>query len=102
MRRSGAFAVRLRIHGDELRLLAIEPQCGQLAAPYTPGVDGVNAKPREASERGPVPAHDAGFARADARHFEPRIQPGALRTRRPLRSEEHTSELQSLAYLVCR
>src|SRR2546425_6630176 len=28
--------------------------------------------------------------------------PRAATTRRPYRSEEHTSELQSLAYLVCR
>src|SRR2546425_7870729 len=27
---------------------------------------------------------------------------GELRTELPVRSEEHTSELQSLAYLVCR
>src|SRR4029079_19832066 len=30
------------------------------------------------------------------------LRHAALRERRPLRSEEHTSELQSLAYLVCR
>src|SRR2546425_3128148 len=32
----------------------------------------------------------------------PRAQDGARRSTRGLRSEEHTSELQSLAYLVCR
>src|SRR2546425_3223687 len=31
-----------------------------------------------------------------------RGRPGALRARPDHRSEEHTSELQSLAYLVCR
>src|SRR2546425_4948151 len=36
-------------------------------------------------------------------NVDPAIAPGALRTRERLaRSEEHTSELQSLAYLVCR
>src|SRR2546425_6233600 len=30
------------------------------------------------------------------------VDQGRLRAHRPRRSEEHTSELQSLAYLVCR
>src|SRR3989441_1513683 len=33
---------------------------------------------------------------------EPALEDVAARGRQPLRSEEHTSELQSLAYLVCR
>src|SRR3989441_5192666 len=40
---------------------------------------------------------------AAARESRPVRQPDALRSpRRDHRSEEHTSELQSLAYLVCR
>src|SRR2546425_6251862 len=34
--------------------------------------------------------------------FDILIERGTGRPRRPERSEEHTSELQSLAYLVCR
>src|SRR2546423_3030804 len=37
-------------------------------------------------------------ARRDPQHTRPQRQ----RARQPARSEEHTSELQSLAYLVCR
>src|SRR3989441_7998259 len=43
----------------------------------------------------PPRARGAARERRDARG-------GAGRTRRRARSEEHTSELQSLAYLVCR
>src|SRR5205823_11186331 len=46
-----------------------------------------------------------GERRYDRRHGyrrPPRRPCAALDRRRPTRSEEHTSELQSLAYLVCR
>src|SRR5205823_14738353 len=59
------------------------------------------------------PAH--ALARAKPRMFEPRERAGRVPKSRPCetrsvrvsgfgppRSEEHTSELQSLAYLVCR
>src|SRR2546425_7456241 len=44
------------------------------------------------------------FARYFASKGAPVVvyDPAALEGARPLRSEEHTSELQSLAYLVCR
>src|SRR5690348_3135576 len=84
MRRSGALAIRLRSHRDELRLLAIQPQRGELAAPHATRVDGVDAESCETTERGPVSANDAGIARFHARYFEPRIQPRALRTGRAL------------------
>src|SRR6266545_5892389 len=47
------------------------------------------------------PRRDAGrnVARGDDR---PRALPGLVRPTAGARSEEHTSELQSLAYLVCR
>src|SRR2546425_11725933 len=44
------------------------------------------------SRRGP--AKPTGLARSE--------KCGSVRTLTPSRSEEHTSELQSLAYLVCR
>src|SRR6478609_11587942 len=41
--------------------------------------------------------------RSDRRHAEQEARvPQRLRKRPAVRSEEHTSELQSLAYLVCR
>src|SRR5687767_15489900 len=42
------------------------------------------------------PAHDLGLGRTPVREAIHRLARGGLR------SEEHTSELQSLAYLVCR
>src|SRR2546425_3807601 len=63
------------------------------------------------SLRAPVLLHHAVDAALDpqVRPVEPDRHPGPHRTERveplgpgPLRSEEHTSELQSLAYLVCR
>src|SRR5205823_14917026 len=53
-----------------------------------PGTWGAIGIATERSRRG---------ARADRRHRTP-----AIRAVAPGRSEEHTSELQSLAYLVCR
>src|SRR5205823_7126026 len=41
-------------------------------------------------------------ARLERRRLDDRSRKTAQRTRRRGRSEEHTSELQSLAYLVCR
>src|SRR5687767_15665843 len=46
---------------------------------------------------GAAPGPDPGDRPFPGRHL-PRLLPGE----RLLRSEEHTSELQSLAYLVCR
>src|SRR6185437_17029337 len=46
--------------------------------------------------------HDALPIYCDLHSIVLAVQPDGLRTLRPLRSEEHTSELQSLAYLVCR
>src|SRR3712207_7179580 len=47
----------------------------------------------------------AGVGADDAllpRHRQPRRRGGVVLPRRPGRSEEHTSELQSRQYLVCR
>src|SRR2546425_3131351 len=60
--------------------------------------------------QGIVAAADPGLQRHDCQFESPRSanQPGQLRRRTHCagqtidRSEEHTSELQSLAYLVCR
>src|SRR5205823_7608488 len=59
-----------------------------------PGGDGQSDQPLQ-----DVPTVHAGEVRLEAavRECGPRA-----RARRQLRSEEHTSELQSLAYLVCR
>src|SRR5687767_15616060 len=61
---------------------------------------------REAARLEPVPRRrprrrNAGAGRRPRRPPRGEAQ-GADRQRRLLRSEEHTSELQSLAYLVCR
>src|SRR3712207_8033413 len=64
-----------------------------------------DADQRQREERGGderAEAHDAGRCAAlRARH---RARPGGAgeRSRAPIRSEEHTSELQSRQYLVCR
>src|SRR5687767_15442918 len=50
----------------------------------------------DAEEDFDEPAHDALFTTEARRHG------GAAGLPRARRSEEHTSELQSLAYLVCR
>src|SRR2546425_8387368 len=65
-------------------------------------VRGVDIK-RPANSR----AHASRFPHPASRVLQsrpptPRDTPVAPRTRRTARSEEHTSELQSLAYLVCR
>src|SRR2546425_5114569 len=51
-----------------------------------------------------APADASSCATAASRHGQrlPRAAPPPSRRPRPSRSEEHTSELQSLAYLVCR
>src|SRR2546425_9439833 len=50
----------------------------------------------------PLPAHRAArLLEVDAHHDQQVLTKG-VRLREDLRSEEHTSELQSLAYLVCR
>src|SRR5262245_62714580 len=68
------------------------------------------------SRSGPSAAGDAGTGRAIHATLRVRCRPGAElhqtgqdsavrgrhRTRRVARSEEHTSELQSLRHLVCR
>src|SRR5687767_15384407 len=53
----------------------------------------------DASRRVRAGRHQARFALDDA---EPAQEAGYLALPDPTRSEEHTSELQSLAYLVCR
>src|SRR3712207_8203976 len=58
------------------------------------------SQPREGRPQGPghrraVLRRGAGAGAEPARHREPRLRP-------PHRSEEHTSELQSRQYLVCR
>src|SRR3989441_3834350 len=54
--------------------------------------------PREGQQRA-----EHGEQRADRQHAEQRQPQDAPAERDPqARSEEHTSELQSLAYLVCR
>src|SRR5687767_15243994 len=44
----------------------------------------------------------AGHVQVEGQHGGPRRHGRPLRRGHPPRSEEHTSELQSLAYLVCR
>src|SRR2546425_9006043 len=53
-------------------------------------------RPRPGPARGQPVRHGPEVRGRDA------AEPGHRRHRRPRRSEEHTSELQSLAYLVCR
>src|SRR2546425_6009136 len=50
----------------------------------------------------PGAAHAVELLGGGEQPNHPRIQPRPARRRRRARSEEHTSELQSLAYLVCR
>src|SRR2546425_9513754 len=47
-------------------------------------------------------SHDGGPVALDEPPEVPDHGGGAIARRRPDRSEEHTSELQSLAYIVCR
>src|SRR2546425_5897125 len=76
---------------------------GMAGTAARPGVDGLRARRRP---RAPGP----GGARGGARYRGPRAlawSPDRRRTPVPsdhasARPEEHTSELQSLAYLVCR
>src|SRR2546425_9647679 len=58
---------------------------------------------RSAARKSPADRRESRpmTARASSRATCPRSAIGSG-TRRPTRSEEHTSELQSLAYLVCR
>src|SRR2546423_4955115 len=80
--------------------------------PYTTLFRSRRLRPRErASRQGREPLPDVALAGPRARHrgrhhgVRPRLEPGGC-ARGPAsatsRSEEHTSELQSLAYLVCR
>src|SRR5205823_8229511 len=58
---------------------------------------------RAAGRRGPPASAAPRAAPADRRRADPHHLPRSRRrVQRPARSEEHTSELQSLAYLVCR
>src|SRR2546425_13342753 len=60
---------------------------------------GLRVLPGAGEERRPVQAHPEGDSDRDQLQPAPRRHaPAALAPR----SEEHTSELQSLAYLVCR
>src|SRR2546425_7442535 len=69
-----------------------EPKCGVIASLVPAG------------ELGPAPGFGPGahVAVLASRADEPGEQRGRPRGPRLERSEEHTSELQSLAYLVCR
>src|SRR2546425_7734007 len=49
-----------------------------------------------------LPGGPPRIPRPRGRHYAPRAWNGRLELRLVPRSEEHTSELQSLAYLVCR
>src|SRR2546425_3179738 len=54
-------------------------------------------RPELGEERADLGGHEPLVPRADVERFDPVQRPPA-----EPRSEEHTSELQSLAYLVCR
>src|SRR2546425_9319420 len=54
---------------------------------------------RSIAEAGPADRLEPGAVLGTEHH---RAGPGGRAERRDVRSEEHTSELQSLAYLVCR
>src|SRR3712207_7982734 len=76
--------------------------------PYTTLFRSPRARPRlRIPARPPLPLRAGGrraalhLQRDEQRAHLERAQPQALRQRR-LRSEEHTSELQSRQYLVCR
>src|SRR2546425_9711144 len=60
---------------------------------------GAHGDREEAVRRGYPPA---GAGRSDPLELARRAGPGGAEADRRPRSEEHTSELQSLAYLVCR
>src|SRR5205823_9595579 len=64
------------------------------AAPRAARASPRTKRPREQSASSPLPCGRRALSRQ-----APRPRPGA---RAQPRSEEHTSELQSLAYLVCR
>src|SRR2546425_2173894 len=66
---------------------------GLTAAPGAPGGPGAVGGP---------PAVPGSMPQAQTISRGPQDRPGTTRNRLGLRSEEHTSELQSLAYLVCR
>src|SRR3712207_7842063 len=61
----------------------------------------VAAAPAHA-ERAPGRLRPAVVVAAQRRRVPPDADQRGLRDRAPLRSEEHTSELQSRQYLVCR
>src|SRR2546425_607260 len=56
-------------------------------------------RPQAALPPGGLPPRQGRHPRAGGEH---RVRPEPLRAHRAARSEEHTSELQSLAYIVCR
>src|SRR3712207_8179670 len=65
-------------------------------SPTTPSTDSCNARAHRTSR-----AHSSPSLKG--RQHEPPTDPGHREPRaRPARSEEHTSELQSRQYLVCR
>src|SRR2546425_9362607 len=74
--------------------------------PYTPlfrsNPEEAVAAFRALNARLMVPIHWGTFKLTDEAMDEPPIRAGAAWNAAGLRSEEHTSELQSLAYLVCR
>src|SRR5687767_15479046 len=79
--------------------------------PYTTLFRSVAGEARQVGARAdlvhPAPAASPGCCRTDLRGRERSLVARAARTaqgrsRLRRRSEEHTSELQSLAYLVCR
>src|SRR5687767_15649780 len=74
--------------------------------PYTTLFRSLVLRRGEAEEARPVlPMGAPGSAKRDAGGAQgpgPRGRPGDDLGQPPVRSEEHTSELQSLAYLVCR
>src|SRR2546425_2249848 len=80
-----------------------------IAAPSRPrrcgGLQSVTSRPKRRCQRSSIGAARTVSAIPHAARWKPRVpvRPSTRTTSPPRqRSEEHTSELQSLAYLVCR
>src|SRR5205823_13030431 len=90
----------LSLH-DALPIYFTAPQRPASTAPALPESRAAHHRPP--SRRSLEPAHASVLPRAEA-GLHPRVRALRLpkRSHPRMRSEEHTSELQSLAYLVCR
>src|SRR2546423_10141218 len=74
----------------------------EVDAPHLPGQPAFHRQPRVGLEQEPHRAVPHPQHHAVVVHIERQPEPERVGAQYLERSEEHTSELQSLAYLVCR